>query len=313
MSRKKITVIGAGNIGAAVAAYSSAEELGDVVVLDILEGVPEGKSLDLLEAAPILGVCSRIVGTNDYRDTADSDVVIMTAGIARKPGMSRDDLLKTNVRIVSEAAENAAQFSPNAILIVLSNPLDAMVYAAWEKSGFHWRRVIGSAGALDSARFRAFVAAEIGVSPVDIQAIVIGGHGDTMLPLVGSCNVGGIPVNHFLGPERIEEIVQRTRDGGAEIVRLLKTGSAYYAPAAAAVELARSVLLDQKRLLPVSTYVDLHGEFGRRNTFCGVPAIVGAGGIEQVIQLPLTEEEENAFKKSLSAVCSLMEEVDKLL
>ncbi len=311
MSKKKITVIGAGNVGASVAAYASAEELGNVVVVDILDGVPQGKSLDLFEAAPVLGVSSYVVGANDFEATTDSDLVVIAAGIARKPGMSRDDLLRTNVKIVGEVAEKAARASPNAILIVVSNPLDAMVYTAWKRSGFSPRKIIGMAGSLDSTRFRSFISLELGISPVDVHALVLGGHGDSMVPLTRFCFVGGIPVTHFIRPERLEEIVQRTRDGGAEIVSLLKTGSAYYAPAAAAVEIARAILRDQKRILPVTAYLD--GEFGYAGMFAGVPAIMGANGVEKVIDLKLTDEERTGFEKSTAGVRYLMAEVDNLL
>ncbi len=322
MSRKKITVVGAGNVGASVAAYLSAQELGDVVVVDILDGVPQGKSLDMFQASPILGVDTEMAGANDYDATADSDLVIITAGIARKPGMSRDDLLKTNVKIVGEVAEKAAKVSPNTIFIIVSNPLDAMVYTAWKKSGFTPRKVIGMAGVLDAARFRGFIARELAtegdmngdkipVSVEDIHALVLGGHGDSMVPLTRFSFVGGIPVTHFIKPERLEQLVQWTRDGGAEIVSLLKTGSAYYAPAAAAVEMAKSILRDKKRVLPVAAYLD--GEFSQTGVFVGVPAILGANGVEKVIDLKLTDTEQAAFDKSLAAVRSLMAEVDNLL
>lgn len=311
MARKKITVIGAGNVGASVAAYASAQELGDVVLVDILEGIPQGKGLDMFETTPVLGVDSMVEGTNDYRRTADSDLIIITAGIARKPGMSRDDLLATNVKIVGEVAAKAAEFSPNAIIIVVSNPLDAMVYTAWKKSGFKPRRVIGMAGVLDTARFRSFIADEIGVSVEDVHALVLGGHGDTMVPLTRYCFVGGVPVTNFMTAERLEEIVRRTRQGGAEIVGLLKTGSAYYAPAASAVQMAKSVLLDKKRLLPVAAY--LEGEFKESGIFVGVPAILGSGGVERVIDLELTAEEQTLFDNSVAAVRGLVKEVDALL
>lgn len=311
MPRKKITVVGAGNVGASVAAYCSAQELGDVVLVDILEGIPQGKSLDMFEATPVLGVDTKVIGANVYEATQGSDLVIITAGIARKPGMSRDDLLKTNVKIVGQVAENAARFSPNAIMIIVSNPLDAMVYTAWKKSGFEPRRVIGMAGVLDTARFRSFLSDEIGVSVEDIHALVLGGHGDTMVPLTRYCFVGGIPVTNFITADRLEEIVQRTRQGGAEIVNLLKTGSAYYAPAASAVEMARSILLDKKRLLPVAAY--LNGEFGEKGIFVGVPAILGSAGVEKVVELELNNEEQEAFDKSVEAVKTLVKEVDQML
>lgn len=311
MARKKITVVGAGNVGASVAAYASAQELGDVVLLDILEGIPQGKGLDMFEASPIFGVDTRVVGTNKYEDTTDSDLIIVTAGIARKPGMSRDDLLSTNVRIVGEVAQLAAKASPNAIMIVVSNPLDAMVYTAWKKSGLDPRRIVGMAGVLDTARFRSFLAEEIGVSVEDVQALVLGGHGDTMVPLTRYCFVGGIPVTRFISSERLEQIVQRTRQGGAEIVALLKTGSAYYAPAAAAVQMARSVLLDKKRLLPCAAY--LNGEFNHSGVFVGVPAILGSRGVERVVDLELTAEEQKALDRSVDAVRELVKEVEALL
>ncbi len=311
MGRKKITVIGSGNVGASVAAYASAQELGDVVLVDILEGVPQGKGLDMYEASPVLGVDTHVLGTNSYEDTAGSDIIVITAGIARKPGMSRDDLLAINVKIVGEVAEKAARFSPDAIMLVVSNPLDAMVYAAWKKSGFNPRRIIGMAGVLDTARFRSFLSAEIGVSVEDIHALVLGGHGDTMVPMTRYCFVGGVPVANFVTPDRLEEIVQRTRQGGAEIVNLLKTGSAFYAPAASTVQMAKSILMDKKRLLPVAAYLD--GEFGQKGIFVGVPAILGANGVEKVVELELDPKERAAFDKSVEAVKALVIDVDKLL
>ncbi len=311
MGRKKITVIGAGNVGASVAAYASAQELGDVMLVDILEGIPQGKALDMFEASPVIGVDTKVIGANAYEATQGSDLIIITAGIARKPGMSRDDLLATNVKIVGEVAQKAAQFSPDAIMIIVSNPLDAMVYTAWKKSGFAPRRIIGMAGVLDTARFRSFIADEIGISVEDVHALVLGGHGDTMVPLTRYCFVGGIPVTNFMSPERLEEIVQRTRQGGAEIVGLLKTGSAYYAPAASAVQMGRSVLLDKKRLLPVAAYLD--GEFGEKGVFVGVPAILGSEGVEKVVELELTREEKEAFEKSVNAVRDLVKDVDRML
>ncbi len=311
MARKKITVIGAGNVGASVAAYASAEELGDVVLVDILEGIPQGKGLDLYETTPVLGVDTMVEGTNDYEKTRGSDLIIITAGIARKPGMSRDDLLSTNVKIVGEVAAKAALYSPGAVMMVISNPLDAMVYTAWKKSGFPSRRVMGMAGVLDTARFRAFIAREVGVSVQDVHALVLGGHGDSMVPLTHNCSVGGIPISQFISAERLEEIVQRTRDGGAEIVSLLKTGSAYYAPASAAVQMAKSVVRDKKRLLPVAAY--LQGEFGEEGVFVGVPAILGAAGVERVVELELTAREREGFSRSVAAVRELVAHVDRLL
>ncbi len=311
MARKKITVIGAGNVGASVAAYASAEELGDIILVDILEGVPQGKGLDMLETTPVLGVDTIVKGTNDYEETRGSDLIIITAGIARKPGMSRDDLLSTNVKIVGEVSEKVAQHSPDSVMIIVSNPLDAMVYTAWKKSGFAPKKVMGMAGVLDAARFRAFIAQEIGVSVEDVHALVLGGHGDSMVPLAQSCSVGGVPVTRFISPQRLEQIVQRTRDGGAEIVSLLKTGSAYYAPAASTVQMAKAVLLDKKRLLPVAAYLD--GEFGESGIFVGVPAIIGANGVERVVELELSPFEREAFSKSVTAVRELVQQVDRLL
>ncbi|MFH0821605.1 MAG: malate dehydrogenase [Pseudomonadota bacterium] len=311
MARRKITVIGAGNVGASVAAYASAEELGDVVLVDIIDGVPQGKGLDMYETTPVLGVDTYVLGTGDYEATRDSDVVVITAGIARKPGMSRDDLLATNVRIVGEVAEKAARVSPNAIIVVVSNPLDAMVYTAWKKSGFDPRRVIGMAGVLDTARFRCFLASEIGVSVEDIQALVLGGHGDTMVPLTRYCFVGGVPVNHFISEQRLAELVQRTRQGGAEIVALLKTGSAYYAPAASAVQMVKSILRDKKRVLPVAAYLD--GEYGEKGVFVGVPAILGENGVERVIEVEMNPDERAMFDNSVDAVKKLIKQVDGML
>lgn len=311
MPKKKLTVVGAGNVGASVAAYASAQELGDIVLVDILEGVPQGKGLDLYEATPVLGVDTKITGTNNYDDTANSDVIIITAGIARKPGMSRDDLLSTNVRIVGEVAEKVTEYSPNAILIVVSNPLDAMVYTAWKKTGFDPRKILGMAGILDTARFRTFIAQEIGVSVEDIHALVLGGHGDTMVPLIRYCFVGGVPIDRFISSERLEEIVQRTRQGGAEIVGLLKTGSADHAPASSAVQMARSILLDKKRLLPVAAY--LNGEYGETGIFVGVPVILGESGVEKVVEVDLSPDEMRGFKKSAQAVKELVKEIDRFL
>lgn len=311
MPRKKITVIGAGNVGASVAAYASAQELGNIFLVDILEGIPQGKGLDMYETTPVLGVDTKVVGVNDYESTADSDLIIVTAGIARKPGMSRDDLLSTNVRIVGEVSEKAAKYSPDAVMIVVSNPLDAMVYTAWRKSGLAPRKIIGMAGILDTARFRTFIADEIGVSVEDINALVLGGHGDTMVPLKGNCFVGGVPVTKFMSEARLEELVQRTRQGGAEIVGLLKTGSAYYAPAASAVQMAKAVLADKKRLLPVAAYLD--GEYGQTGLFVGVPAILGSDGVEKVVEVDLTPEEKSLFQKSVDAVKGLVVEVDRFL
>lgn len=311
MRRTKITVVGAGNVGASVAAYASACELGDVVLVDIIDGVPQGKGLDLYETTPVLGVDTKVLGTGDYEETRGSDLIVITAGIARKPGMSRDDLLATNVKIVGEVAQKASAVSPDAVMIIVSNPLDAMVYTAWKKSGFAPRRVMGMAGVLDTARFRSFISMELGVSVEDIHALVLGGHGDTMVPLTRYCSVGGIPVSALIPAERLEQIVQRARDGGAEIVGLLKTGSAYYAPAASVVQMAASVLKDKKRVLPTAAYLD--GEWGQKGIYVGVPAVLGAGGVERVLELDLTPDERAAFERSANAVRGLMADVDKLL
>ncbi len=311
MARKKITVIGAGNVGASVAMFACAQQLGDVVLVDIVEGMTQGKALDMFEATPLLGVNTVVRGYNSYEESKDSDLIIITAGIARRPGMSRDDLLATNVKIVSEVSRRTAECSPNAIIIVVSNPLDAMVYTAWRTSGFDHRRVMGMAGVLDTARFRSFVAEELGVSVEDIQVMMLGGHGDTLVPLLSNCLVGGVPIARLVAPDRLAEIVDRTRKGGAEIVMLLKTGSAYYAPAAAAVQMAKSVLLDEKRLLPVAAYLD--GEFGEKEVFVGVPAILGSNGVERVVEMDLSPEEKAAFSRSVEAVRSLVKEVDQML
>ena len=311
MSRKKISIIGAGNVGAACAHGAAGAALGDVVLLDIVEGLPQGKALDLVQAAPVEGFDARIVGSNDYRDTADSDVVIITSGLPRKPGMSRDDLLAANTRIVREVAEKVAKHSPRAVLIVVSNPLDAMVYVAWKVSGFPTARVMGQAGVLDSARFRAFLAEAIGCSVADIQAMLLGGHGDDMVPLPRYATVSGIPIAQLLPQDRIDAIVERTRRGGGEIVSLLKTGSAYYAPAAASVQMAEAVLLDRKRILPCAAWCDR--EYGAAGCFVGVPCLLGAGGVEKVIELELSGPERAAFGASIAHVKELVSAVEKIL
>ena len=303
--RKKITVVGAGNVGATVAQRLFERGYADVVMVDIVEGLPQGKALDMLESGPVLGTDSQINGTNSYEDTAGSDVVIITAGIARKPGMSRDDLLFTNMDIVGGVAEQVARYSPQCILIVVSNPLDAMAQQALDVTHFPRERVVGMAGILDTARFRTFLAQELGVSVEDVQAYVLGGHGDTMVPLVESTNVGGIPITQLMQKEVAERIVQRARDGGAEIVGLLKTGSAYYAPSAAVAQMVDSIILDKKRILPCAAY--LQGEYGVDGLFLGVPVKLGAGGIEEIIQVKLSSEEKSALDKSAGAVKELVE------
>ena len=304
LKRNKITVVGAGFVGATAAHWAASKELGNVVLVDIVEGMPQGKGLDLMEAAPVEGFDAEVIGTNDYADTADSDVVIITAGIPRKPGMSRDDLLNTNTNIVKAVTEQIANHSPNAFLIIVSNPLDAMVYVAHKVSGFPTNRVMGMAGVLDSARFRTFIAMELGVSVKDIQAFVLGGHGDSMVPLPRYTTVSGIPIPDLMPRERIDSLVERTRKGGGEIVSLLKTGSAFYAPSAAAVQMAESILKDQKRILPCAAYCDR--EYGVGGYFVGVPAMLGVGGVEKVIEIQLTAEEKTAFDDSVAAVKELV-------
>ncbi|MEZ4846036.1 MAG: malate dehydrogenase [Bdellovibrionota bacterium] len=305
--RKKITVVGAGNVGATAAHWAAAKELGDGVLVDIAEGIPQGKSLDLLQSSPVEGFDVKITGTQSYEETKDSDVVIITAGLPRKPGMTRDDLLKINSGIVKSVTENIVKYSPNCVLIIVSNPLDAMVYVAAEASKFPRERVIGMAGVLDSARFRTFLAEALECSVRDVNAFVLGGHGDTMVPLVRFSTMAGIPISKLLPADQINKIVQRTRDGGIEIVNHLKTGSAFYAPSAAAVEMAEAILKDQKRILPCCVRLD--GEYGVKNVFVGVPVKLGAKGAEKVIDVALEGEEVAMFKKSVDAVSSLMETV----
>ncbi|MBI5844696.1 MAG: malate dehydrogenase [Deltaproteobacteria bacterium] len=306
---KKVSVIGAGNVGATAAQRLAEKELCDVVLVDIVEGVPQGKALDLAEAAPIELHDSHLTGANTYEATAGSDVVIITAGIPRKPGMSRDDLLNTNAGIMKSVATEVAKYSPNACLIIVSNPLDAMCHVAYEASGFPKNRVLGMAGVLDSARFRTFIAMELDVSVENVHACVLGGHGDTMVPLPRYSTVAGIPITELLPAERIEELVKRTRNGGAEIVSLLKTGSAYYAPASAAVEMAESILKDKKKILPSA--VLLEGEYGIKGLFIGVPVKLGKNGVEEVLEIALTPEEEAALKNSAAAVQSLVDVLHK--
>ena len=307
---KKVTVIGAGNVGATAAQRLAEKELCDVVLVDIVEGVPQGKALDLAEAAPIEKHDAHLIGANAYDATAGSHIVIITAGIPRKPGMSRDDLLSTNAGIVKKVTQEVAARSPEAILIIVSNPLDAMCHVAFDASRFPKQRVIGMAGVLDSARFRAFIAMELNVSVENTHAFVLGGHGDTMVPLPRYSSVAGIPITELMSKERIEALVQRTRNGGAEIVGLLKTGSAFYAPASAAVEMAESILKDKKKVLPCAAY--LQGEYGIKDLFIGVPVKLGAKGIEQVIEIKLSGEENAALQKSAAAVQELKTVLAKL-
>jgi malate dehydrogenase len=304
MGRNKITVVGAGFVGATAAHWAAAKELGDVVLVDIIEGVPQGKGLDLLQAGPVEGFNGRVVGTNGYDETAGSDVVIITAGLPRKPGMSRDDLLSKNFEIVKAVTSEIASRSPDAVLVVVSNPLDAMAYTALKVSGFPKERVVGMAGVLDSARFRAFVSLELGVSVEDVQAFVLGGHGDTMVPLARYCSVAGIPLTSLLSPDRVAAIIERTRNGGAEIVNLLKTGSAFFAPSASAVQMAEAILRDQKRVLPCAAY--LEGEYGYKGIYLGVPVLLGASGMEKVFEIDLSPEEKTQLDRSAASVRELV-------
>ncbi|HID36294.1 MAG TPA: malate dehydrogenase [Ghiorsea sp.] len=308
--RKKITVVGSGNVGATAAFLAANKELGDIVLLDVMDGIPQGKALDMYEASPILGYDVSVTGTQDYADTANSDLVVITAGIARKPGMSRDDLLATNVKIVAEVTANIVEHSPECIIIVVTNPLDAMVYTAKQVSGFCRKRVIGMAGVLDSARMRSFIAQALDVSITDVSALVLGGHGDTMVPLTRYSTVGGVPLSEMLDASSIEKISQRTAQGGAEIVELLKTGSAFYAPGAAIVQMAEAILKDQNRILPCAAW--LEGEYGINGYFMGVPCKLGGGGMEGVIELDLTPDEKQAMQASLQSVKTSKEQVDAL-
>jgi malate dehydrogenase len=302
---RKVTVVGAGNVGATLAQRLADQELADVVLIDIVEGMPQGKGLDIMEAAPVEGSDARVVGTNDYKDTAGSDVVVITAGIARKPGMSRDDLLNTNYKIVRECTEQTLKHSPGTILIVVSNPLDAMCQVAYKVSGLPKHRVFGMAGVLDSARMRTFIAMELGVSVENTHAFVLGGHGDTMVPLPRYSTVSGIPITELMSPERVDAIVKRTASGGAEIVALLKTGSAYYAPSSSTAEMVDAVLKDKHKILPCCCY--LEGEFGIQGLYVGVPAQLGAKGIEKIWDIKLTDSERSALHKSAAAVKELVD------
>jgi malate dehydrogenase len=313
MKRAKITIVGAGNVGATCAHWCAAAELGDIVLVDIpaTESMPKGKALDLMQSSPIMGFDANVVGATSYEPTAGSDVVVITAGIPRKPGMSRDDLLSTNAKIVSSVAEQVKATSPNAVVIVVSNPLDAMVQQVQKVTGFPPSRVCGQAGVLDTARYRTFLAMELGVSVEDISALLMGGHGDTMVPMPSCTSVGGIPILRMLSKEKLDAIVQRARDGGAEIVGLLKTGSAYYAPAAATAQMVEAIIKDKKRLIPCAAYCDK--EYGVGGYYVGVPVILGAGGVEKVVQIDLSEQEKADFQKSVSAVKSLVETMNKLM
>ena len=309
--RKKVTVVGAGNVGANCALRIADKELADVVLVDVIEGVPQGKGLDLLQSGPVQGYDVTLVGANDYELTADSDIAIITAGFPRKPGMSRDDLLAANYDVIRIATEQVAKYSPNCILIVVTNPLDAMCQAAYWVSKFPKERVVGMAGILDSARFRTFIAQELKVSVENVTAVVMGGHGDTMVPLVRLSSVAGIPLTELMNQSTIDKIVDRTRNGGAEIVKYLKTGSAYYAPSAAAVEMAESILKDKKKVLPCAAY--LEGEYGIRDLFVGVPVKLGAAGVEKIYEIQLTAAELVLLNKSASAVQELVDVMKKKL
>ncbi|HWC97084.1 MAG TPA: malate dehydrogenase [Candidatus Sulfopaludibacter sp.] len=307
--RNKVTVVGAGNVGANCAVRIADKELADVVLVDVVEGVPQGKGLDLLQSGPVQGYDVMVTGANDYEPTANSDIAIITAGFPRKPGMSRDDLLMANYDVVRTATEQVAKYSPNCIIIVVTNPLDAMAQAAYWVSKFPKNRVVGMAGVLDSARFRTFIAMELKVSVENVTGVVMGGHGDTMVPVVRLSNVSGIPLTELMDQATIDKIVDRTRNGGAEIVKYLKTGSAYYAPSAAAVEMAESILKDKKKVLPCAAY--LEGEYGINGLFVGVPVKLGSAGIEKIYELKLTDEEQSMLKKSADSVQELVDVLKK--
>jgi malate dehydrogenase len=313
MRRAKITIVGAGNVGATTAHWCAAAELGDIVLVDIpaTEDMPKGKALDLMQSSPVMGFDSRIIGATSYAETAGSDVVVITAGIPRKPGMSRDDLLATNAKIMTAVCTEVKATSPHAIVIVVSNPLDAMVQRALQVTGFKPEHVIGQAGVLDTARYRTFLAMELGVSVEDVSALLMGGHGDTMVPLPSCTSVGGIPVTQLIAPERLKQIIERTAKGGAEIVNLLKTGSAYYAPAAATAQMVEAIVRDKKRLIPCAAYCDK--EYGVGGFYVGVPIVLGSAGVERIIELPLAGEERAAFDKSVAAVKELVGAMAKLV
>ena len=302
---RKVTVVGAGHVGATLAQRVAERGHADVVLVDIVEGLPQGMALDMQESAPILGIDTRVIGTNGYEETAGSDIAVITAGVPRKPGMSRDDLLKTNQKIVASVTEQLAKHSPDTIIIVISNPLDAMAQLAKHVSGFPRERVVGMAGVLDTARFRSFLALELDVSVKDVQAYVLGSHGDSMVPLVGNTTVGGVPVAELIPPKQLDAIVQRTREGGAEIVNYLKTGSAFYAPSAAGAQMVDAILMDKKRILPCSTYLD--GEYGINGLFVGVPVKLGAAGVEQIIEVKLTREEQAGLERCADEVRQLVD------
>ncbi len=303
--RSKITVVGAGFVGSTLVQRLAERDYADIVMFDIVPNMPQGKALDMLQAGPVLGYDSLITGTNDYADTANSDIVVVTSGFPRKPGMTRDDLVKKNQEVITQVTEQVVKFSPNCIMVMVTNPLDAMAQLALHISGFPRERVLGMAGVLDTARFRTFIAQEVGASVRDVQAYVLGGHGDTMVPLSRMCTVAGVPISKLISEERIEQIVARTRDGGAEIVKLLGTGSAYFAPSAAVLQMVDSILLDKKMIVPCAIY--LQGEYGIKGLFVGVPAQLGAKGLEKVVQVELSESEQAALQKSANAVKELIQ------
>lgn len=303
--RSKITVVGAGFVGSTLVQRLAERDYADIVMYDIVPNMPQGKALDMLEAGPVLGYDSQVIGTNDYADTTNSDLVVITSGLPRKPGMSRDDLLKKNQEIITQVTQEVVRHSPHCIIIMVTNPLDAMAQLAYKISGFPRERIIGMAGVLDTARFRTFIAQEVGVSVRDVQAYVLGGHGDTMVPLARMCTVAGVPISQLIPAERIEQIVQRTRDGGAEIVKLLGTGSAYFAPSASILQMVDSILFDKKMVMPCAVY--LQGEYGIRDLFVGVPVKLGAKGVEQIVEIRLTDQEQALLQKSADAVKELVE------
>lgn len=306
--KKKVTVVGAGHVGSSLAQMIVQNGSADVVLYDIAEGTSQGKALDLAEACPLWGSSSSIAGTNDYSYTADSDVVVVTAGFPRKPGMSRDDLTAANAKVVSAVVENISKFSPGAVIIVVTNPMDAMTQLGMKVSGFDPRRVVGMGGVLDSARFRTFVSRELGVSPQDVEALVLGGHGDLMVPMPRFTTVKGVPITLLMAAERIDALVERTKNGGAEIVSLLKTGSAYYAPAAASYQMVKAIIFDERRMLPCAAYLD--GEYGVRGVYTGVPVLLGGGGVEKIVELALNEQEKRDFEKSVEAVKLLAQKLN---
>ena len=307
--RKKVSIVGAGQVGATTAQRIFEKQYADVVLIDIVEGLPQGKALDMLESGPVVGSDAQVIGTNDYKDTANSDIVVITSGVARKPGMSRDDLLFTNMKIMDSVTSEIVKYSPETIIIVVTNPLDAMAQRVYQSSGLPREKVIGQSGVLDTARFRTFLAQELNVSIRDIQAYVLGGHGDTMVPVLGYTTVGGVPVSELISEKRLGEIIKRTQDGGAEIVSLLKTGSAYYAPSAGVAEMVDSIILNQHRILPCAAY--LTGEYGINNLYVGVPVKIGSSGIEEIIQINLSNEEQKMLNASADAVQELIDVMSK--